>query len=174
MSKENLNKLVNKIQSRGEAAGSTTPPVAEASDSVQIKTDTEGNVPKVEPDTSKKDQQGTPKKDKPTASKKDQAVTARNKAIVKNKPTEATSGLTQFANFEELYNTLKSEKDSFSFDNKKIVYVDGDIGDILDLLKKNGKININTFVSYLLQQFILNHKGIVQELREKKENRFLD
>lgn len=174
MSKEKINKLVNSLQSRGEAAEPTTPPVAEASDSVQIKTNKEGNIPKVEPDTSKKDHQVTPKKDKPDASKKDQADTARNKAIVKNKPIEATNGLTQFANFEELYNTINSEKDSFSFDNKKIVYVDGDIGDILDLLKKNGKINISTFVSYLLQQFILDHKGIVQELREKKENRFLD
>ncbi|WP_181308830.1 hypothetical protein [Rufibacter sp. XAAS-G3-1] len=98
--------------------------------------------------------------------------------VTKAKPTrkkQATEHGTvdEFPSFTELHKILKSEKEFFTF-NKRTVYIDDDIADVLDLLRKKEKINSNLLTSFLLQQFFIKNKGLIQELRDRKENRFLD
>ncbi|KAA5539136.1 hypothetical protein [Adhaeribacter rhizoryzae] len=79
-----------------------------------------------------------------------------------------------FSSLAELQQLLKAEKEGFSF-NRRLVYIDDNIGEALDLLRKEAKINSNVLASYLLKQFLLQHKELIKVLREKKrDNLFFD
>jgi hypothetical protein len=76
--------------------------------------------------------------------------------------------------FEQLQEILKAEKEGFTF-NRRIVYIDDNIGEALDILRKKAKINSNVLASYLLKQFLLENKDLIKGLKEKKQdNIFLD
>ncbi len=76
--------------------------------------------------------------------------------------------------FEEMKEILKSEKAGFTF-NRRLVYIDENVGEALDLLRKKAKINSNVLASYLLKQFLLENKELIKSLREaKKGNVFFD
>jgi hypothetical protein len=81
------------------------------------------------------------------------------------------SGLT---GFEELYNILKEEKQDFTF-NKRTVYIDDDLADVLDLIKKEAKINSNLLASHLIKNFLLENIELIKALKKKQRgNKFLD
>ncbi len=91
------------------------------------------------------------------------------RAVPKKKPAGK-----QLNGFEELQQTLKAEKEGFTF-NRRLVYIDDNIGEALDLLRKKAKINSNVLASYLLKQFLLENKELIKGLKEKdKGNMFLD
>lgn len=107
-----------------------------------------------------------PVKEKPT-------VVRGNSSAKKGsaKQEKSSGGLT---GFEELYEILKQEKEDFSF-NKRLVYIDDDLADVLDLIKKEAKINSNLLASYLLKQFFIENIGLIKALKEKRKgNKFLD
>lgn len=106
---------------------------------------------------------------------------AKEKPAVVKSNSSAKKGLTKQENstggltgFEELYEILKLEKEDFSF-NKRLVYIDDDLADVLDLIKKEAKINSNLLASYLLKQFFIENIGLIKALKEKRKgNKFLD
>lgn len=104
---------------------------------------------------------------KPAAPKAAPAVSKGDtkKTIAGQKP-QGISGI------EELYELLKEEKQDFTF-GRRIVYVDDEIGEVLDFLRKKAKINSNALTSYLLKQFFLENRQLLQELKDRKENKFL-
>lgn len=75
--------------------------------------------------------------------------------------------------FEQLFKVLEDARKEMEIE-KKAVYVDEESAEVLDLLKKKAKIKSNVLVSYLLQEFFSKHKALIQELVEKRSNRFLD
>ncbi|QNF31345.1 hypothetical protein HUW51_00895 (plasmid) [Adhaeribacter swui] len=107
-------------------------------------------------------------------STKDKPAVAKSNPVAKKgatKPGKPASGLT---GFEDLYEILKQEKEDFTF-NKRMVYIDDDIADVLDLIKREAKINSNLLASYLLKQFFTENIGLIKALKEKRKgNKFLD
>jgi len=147
MSKELLNKL------KAGVAVSTAPELVKPVENA------EPEKPVAPVQSSKSDQE------LPVAAKKEPAP---KKGAAKQK--SATSGLT---GLEELYEILKEEKQDFTF-NKRLVYIDDDLADILDLLKKEAKINSNLLTSHLLKNFCLENIELIKALKEKKKsNKFL-
>jgi len=147
MSKDLLKKLKDAATGNGEAE-----PVKSAET-------TEVTMPVVSVEPSEKVQElPAPVKSQP-ASKKRLAQQER-----------PATGLT---GFEELYNILKKEKEDFTF-NKRTVYIDEDLADILDLIKKEAKINSNLLASHLIKKFFIENLGLIKALKENKRNKFLD
>ncbi|MFD3002665.1 hypothetical protein ACFS7Z_20005 [Pontibacter toksunensis] len=75
--------------------------------------------------------------------------------------------------FMQLFKVLEAARKEMEID-KKAVYVDEESAEVLDLLKKKAKIKSNALVSYLLQEFFSKHKALIQELVEKRSNKFID
>ena len=108
-------------------------------------------------------------------SKSDQElpVPAKKEAIPKKRVVRQESAAPDLTGLEELYEILKEEKQDFTF-NKRLVYIDDDLADILDLLKKEAKINSNLLTSHLLKNFCLKNIELIKALKEKKKsNKFL-
>lgn len=56
----------------------------------------------------------------------------------------------------------------------RFIYVDSDIHEVLRKIKSSTRLKISHLASALLEEFILKHKGEIQELLSKKQNKFLD
>lgn len=98
----------------------------------------------------------------------------KNQLAVKKQVARAQHPASGLTGFEELYEILKVEKQDFTF-NKRLVYIDDDLADILDLIKKEAKINSNLLASHLLKKFFLENIELIKVLKEKKKgNKFLD
>lgn len=105
---------------------------------------------------------------------KEKLPQAASQAPSKKKVVKEKDQNPELTGFEELYEILKQEKDDFTF-NKRLVYIDDDLADILDLIKKEAKINSNLLTSHLLKKFFLANIGLIKALKEKKKgNKFLD
>jgi len=105
---------------------------------------------------------------------KESRTPASPKPAPKKQVAEQPAPGSSLTSFEELQNILKAEKEGFNF-NRRLVYVDDNIGEALDLLRKEAKINSNVLTSYLLKQFLLQNKELIKALREKKrDNIFFD
>jgi len=105
---------------------------------------------------------------------KEKVPPATNQALPKKKVGKEKDLNTELTGFEELYEILKQEKEDFTF-NKRVVYIDDDLADILELLKKEAKINSNLLASHLLKKFFQENIGFIKVLKERKRgNKFLD
>jgi hypothetical protein len=103
-----------------------------------------------------------------------QAAPAKKKAAPDKEVNEKLRAIPGKDGFDKIRNTLKAEKENFIF-NRRLVYIDDNIGEALDLLRKEAKINSNVLASYLLKQFLLENKDLIKALREKKKgNMFFD
>lgn len=68
---------------------------------------------------------------------------------------------------------LEAARETLEFD-RKIVYIDEETAEVLDLLRKKAKVKSNLLVSALLHEFFSRYKDLIQELNEKKSNKLLD
>lgn len=75
--------------------------------------------------------------------------------------------------FVQLFKALEAARKEMDIE-KKAVYIDEESAEVLDLLKKKARIKSNVLVSYLLQEFFIKHRDLIQELVEKRSNKFLD
>lgn len=121
--------------------------------------------------------------DSPEATKPVETPVDNPKQVSKNTPPAkvqptlkkvAKQAVPNGTGFEQLQEILKAEKEGFTF-NRRLVYIDDNIGEALDLLRKKAKINSNVLASYLLKQFLLENKDLIKGLKEsKRDNMFLD
>lgn len=56
----------------------------------------------------------------------------------------------------------------------RFIYVDADIHEVFVKLKSQTKLKISHLASYLLEDFIKQHKEAIMEIVNKKTNKFLD
>jgi len=99
---------------------------------------------------------------------------AKNKAAASKEVNQISKAAASRDGFDKIRNTLKAEKENFVF-NRRLVYVDDNIGEALDLLRREAKINSNLLTSYLLKQFLLENKDLIKALKKnKKGNTFFD
>lgn len=146
MSKEFLNKVRAAIDS------DKSPESEKSTDNIQK----EGLIENIKPAPEKSEKVASPKV---KSKEKDAEPRLQNQSLM---------------GFEDLQNILKEEKKGFSF-NRRLVYIDDNIGEALDLLRKKAKINSNVLTSYLLKQFLLQNKELIKNLKGKKEdNIFFD
>ena len=75
--------------------------------------------------------------------------------------------------FGLLAKELEAAREILEFD-RKIVYIDDDTAEVLDLLRKKAKVKSNLLVSALLHEFFSKYKDLIQELKEKRSNKLLD
>ncbi|SDM54070.1 hypothetical protein SAMN05421823_11564 [Catalinimonas alkaloidigena] len=94
---------------------------------------------------------------------------AARKASPRKRKTSDPSSLTQFMTLVEEINQVGEE-----FDNTGILYVDGDIHEVLKLLKTNCKLKISSLGNYLLKAWIEENQAAINAALVKKRNKFLD
>lgn len=75
--------------------------------------------------------------------------------------------------FVQLFRELEAAREGLNL-GRKIVYIDDDTAEVLDLLRKKAKIKSNLLVSCLLQELIIKHRDLIQELVEKRANKLLE
>lgn len=75
--------------------------------------------------------------------------------------------------FVQLFKELEAARETLDL-GRKVVYIDDDTAEVLDLLRKKAKIKSNLLVSCLLHEFFSRHKEFIQELVEKRANKLLE
>ncbi|GAB3832307.1 hypothetical protein [Pontibacter rugosus] len=85
----------------------------------------------------------------------------------------SVSSTLETGGFRQLYRVLEEAKADMDFD-RRAVYIDDESAEVLDLLRKKAKIKSSHLVSFLLHEFFSRHKGLIQELVEKRSNRLID
>ena len=75
--------------------------------------------------------------------------------------------------FPQLFKVLEAARGDLDF-GRNAVYIDEETAEVLDLLRKKFKIKSNLLVSYLLHEFFRKHKGLMQDLVEKRSNKLLE
>lgn len=152
--KSTLMDLKNKLNNKGGATAPVASPV-EGGTTATAEELKESTAPVQEP----KGPAGAGKPAKPNRSAGDQL--------------ESASKIIEADGWQGLAEKLKEVREQFSFEDGRIVYVDDDVAGVLELLRKKGKIKTNLLISYLLQSFIEKNKEKIQQLEEKKRNKFL-
>jgi len=97
------------------------------------------------------------------------------------KPTDNSRSSTQF---KELGNRSEPAEKLIDIVNKvnamdhykidRFIYVDADIHEVFTKLKSQTKLKISHLASYLLEEFIHQHKEAIIEIANKRNNKFLD
>jgi len=72
---------------------------------------------------------------------------------------------------EELMSTINNRDD---FNSNGCVYIDTDLHEVLRHLKLRKKLKVGYLVSWLIEQFILEHHEDIATLIKPKGNRFMD
>lgn len=65
---------------------------------------------------------------------------------------------------------LIKEKD---YDCKSTLYLDQEVKEVFQMLKSKGKIPIAGLVSYILEQWLIDHQDEIKELLSERKNRFI-
>ncbi|PRY09043.1 hypothetical protein CLV24_11994 [Pontibacter ummariensis] len=117
---------------------------------------------------------GEPKAGEPV----EEEASAEDKIVLKRPLQEACSeveisNILSLGGFTQLYETLERARGEMGFD-RRIVYIDSESAEVLDLLRRKAKIKSNLLVSCLLHEFFSKHKELIQELVEKRNNKLLD
>lgn len=74
--------------------------------------------------------------------------------------------------FAEILNQA-SQQDQFNL--KSQINIDSDLQEIFKMIKKAHKVSIGQFCSYLLMQFVTEHKASIEEIiRSQSTNKFID
>lgn len=140
--------------------------------------ETVSNVPQEsdnkEVDTSNNDTKSVPAEQPQDLNKPDAVKPSsdKQKPSSRKKVGEQVSQLSGL-NLEELKEILKEERKNFNI-SSSIVYVDSDIAEVLERFKKKAKINASTLVSWVLKNYLMENKHLLEELKEQKGNKFLD
>ena len=93
---------------------------------------------------------------------------AASKSLNKKKPAKASLDSTDFL---DLISTVNQRNE---YNTEGCVYIDSDIHDLLRQIKVRRKLKIGYLVSWLIEQFILEHKQEIAALLKPKENRFME
>ena len=93
---------------------------------------------------------------------------ADNKSLNKKKPPPATPGNTDLLDLISMVNQRND------YNTEGCIYIDSDIHDLLRQVKVRSKLKIGYLVSWLIERFILEHKGDIAALLKSKENRFME
>ena len=93
---------------------------------------------------------------------------ADSKSLNKKKPAKASHGNADFHNLISMVNQRNE------YNTEGCIYIDSDIHDLLSQIKVRNKLKIGCLVSWLIEQFILEHKQEIAALLQPKENRFID
>ena len=75
--------------------------------------------------------------------------------------------------FVQLFKALEAAREGLELD-RRIVYIDDESAEVLELLRKKAKIKSSLLVSCLLQEFFQKHKEHIHDLIEKRNNKLLD
>ena len=75
--------------------------------------------------------------------------------------------------FVQLFRELEAVRETLELD-RKIVYIDDESAEVLELLRRKAKIKSSLLVSCLLHEFFRKHKDVIHELIEKKSNKLLE
>jgi hypothetical protein len=105
----------------------------------------------------------------------EKAVTSeKEKEIVQEKPKQQKKEAPKpkKESFSELLDRVELEGEKYSI-GKRQIYVDENIHEVFQYIKKNGKVNISKLASYLLEQFIIDHMDEIANLQKEKKNRYL-
>lgn len=111
--------------------------------------------------------------------------TKEQAAVLYNDRSEEQMNVTDKSpSLNELNNESKSVVDLMDFVKKlnamnhyqidRFIYVDADIHEVFVKLKSQTKLKISHLASYLLEDFINQHKEAIMEIVNKKTNKFLD
>lgn len=84
-----------------------------------------------------------------------------------------TDSILESGGFIQLFRVLEAAREDLDF-GRNAVYIDEETAEVLDLLRKKFKIKSNLLVSYLLHEFFRKHKGLMQDLVEKRSNKLLE
>lgn len=103
-------------------------------------------------------------------------VSEIEKEVKQEKPKqpkkEAQAPKVRKETFSELLDRVEIEGEKYSI-GKRQIYVDENIHEVFQHIKKNGKVNISKLASYLLEQFIIEHVDEITNLQKEKKNRYL-
>lgn len=86
----------------------------------------------------------------------------------KRPPKKSTIHASQF---EDLVMKVNQRND---FNSDGCVYIDSDLHEVLRHMKLRNKLKVGYLVSWLIEQFILEHHKDIAVLIKPKENRFMD
>lgn len=111
---------------------------------------------KIEPDNTKASNNPEPVKSKDVKPKKKNEVKHKKK----NKDSE----------IPEYFEELKIALDDKDYNNKATTYIDKDISEVLSVIKSKGKIPISSLLSYIVENWIKEHK---EDIKKLPSNRYL-
>ena len=95
------------------------------------------------------------------------------KAGAGNAEAQGIDNILATGGFVQLSRALEAARGDFDFE-RRIVYIDDESAEVLDLLRKKAKIKSNLLVSYLLHEFLAKHKDLIREYVEKRGNKLID
>jgi hypothetical protein len=94
-----------------------------------------------------------------------------NEQTVHSDVTEQNNESKSVVKLKEIVKKVNSI-DQYHID--RFIYVDADIHEVFVKLKSQTKLKISHLASYLLEDFINQHKEAIMEIVNKKTNKFLD
>lgn len=121
-----------------------------------------------------------------SSDKKEEVIISKEEGVVKVPEKEVDSTHTVVSKKTVLSENDKRENDTNSefdfileslkdrdYSCKSTLYVDDEVKEVFQMLKAKGKIPIANLVSYILEQWVLEHKSEITDVLSGKKNRFM-
>lgn len=101
-------------------------------------------------------------------------ITGGSDNHTENVPSGTVSNvtITNKADNNELSELLRALK-AKNYSCKEVMYVDKEVKEVMYLLKVKGKIPISSLVSYILENWIIEHQELVSSIVKNDNNRFI-
>ncbi len=91
-----------------------------------------------------------------------------------HRPTNKKKSSKTTSDKSDLLELISKINQRNEYNTEGCVYIDSDIHDLLRQIKVRKKLKIGYLVSWLIEQFIIEHKQEIAALLKPKENRFID